>query len=202
VSAPTRVPLPEIHLFVKQKARWIELHLQRQKDELATHQEKQFGVGESLLFLGKVLTLNAVDRQCNVPYYDATHQTLSLSEADYKKSIVERKRCLELWYVKQAAEYIEEKVQLYSAVMGVQPTAIKIRYYKSRWGSCNRRGQLQFNWALMMAPAPVVDYVIVHELAHLTHFNHSPAFWQVVASIIPDHKKHRHWLKNQRELIW
>ena len=72
---------------------------------------------------------------------------------------------------------------------------IMIRDQKTRWGSCSQTGTLSFNYRLMMAPPEVIDYVIVHELCHLTHMNHSKAFWNMVADILPDYTERKKWLK-------
>ncbi len=113
-----------------------------------------------------------------------------------------RKRLLGNWFAQQALIYLPQRVAALAPLVGVQPQGLRVRYYKSRWGSCNRRGELQFNWLLMMAPPVVVDYVVVHELAHLRHFNHSPAFWQVVGRVMPDYLRHRAWLRQQTILPW
>src|SRR5690606_27651255 len=78
------------------------------------------------------------------------------------------------WLVGQAQAYLPGRIAEFAPRVGVKPRGFSVRFYKSRWGSCNRRGELQFNWLLMMAPPEVVDYVVVHELAHLRHFDHSP----------------------------
>lgn len=74
-------------------------------------------------------------------------------------------------------------------------TKITIRNQKTRWGSCSQTGTLSFNYRLMMAPPAVIDYVIIHELCHITHMNHSKSFWNKVASVIPDYAIHKQWLK-------
>ena len=75
------------------------------------------------------------------------------------------------------------------------PGRIAIRDQKSRWGSCSRKGNLNFNWKLIMAPPPALDYVVIHELCHLHEFNHSPRFWQLVAAQMPEYESWKKWLK-------
>ena len=102
---------------------------------------------------------------------------------------------LEKRYRDAAKEYIPKRVEYYHAFTGGDYHKITIRDQKSRWGSCSSNGTLSFNFRLMLAPPRVLDYVVVHELCHLTHMNHSNDFWSMVASILPDYKEYRKWLK-------
>lgn len=94
-----------------------------------------------------------------------------------------------------AKQVIPEKVAYYARLMGVTYGRISIRKQKSRWGSCSREGNLNFNCLLMMAPPEVLDYVVVHELSHRLEMNHSARFWAQVEKVIPDYRKPRKWLK-------
>ena len=102
---------------------------------------------------------------------------------------------LEKRYRDAAKEYIPKRVEYYHAFTGGQYTKITIRDQKTRWGSCSSNGTLSFSFRLMLAPPRVLDYVVVHELCHLTHMNHSKEFWNMVETILPDYKEHRKWLK-------
>ena len=88
-----------------------------------------------------------------------------------------------------------ERVRFYAGRIGVYPKNITLREQKTKWGSCSSLGNLNFNWKLIMAPPEALDYVVVHELAHLKEMNHSPAFYKVVASVLPDYKERRKLLK-------
>lgn len=94
-----------------------------------------------------------------------------------------------------AAEIIPKRVAFYAKVMGVQPTGIKITSAKTRFGSCSGKNSLCFSWRLMLYPPEAVDYVVVHELAHIREKNHSPAFYAVVAAVLPDYKAREQLLK-------
>lgn len=95
----------------------------------------------------------------------------------------------------QALQVIPERVRYYAPQMGVTYGRITIRNQKTRWGSCSAKGNLNFNCLLMLMPSEIQDYVVVHELAHRIEMNHSPAFWQLVESILPDYRERRKWLK-------
>ena len=102
---------------------------------------------------------------------------------------------LEKRYRDAATDYIPKRVAYYHEFTGGNYQKITIRDQKTRWGSCSANGTLSFSFRLMMAPPRVLDYVVVHELCHLTHMNHSKDFWNMVQSILPDYKEHRKWLK-------
>lgn len=101
----------------------------------------------------------------------------------------------------KAAEYIPKRVSYYASMVGVSYGRITIRNQKTRWGSCSSKGNLNFNCLLMLAPPEVLDYVVVHELCHRKEMNHSRAFWNEVAKIIPDYKKSVKWLKNEGGIL-
>lgn len=98
-------------------------------------------------------------------------------------------------YKKAARTQFENRVVYYHAFTGGNYTSITVRDQKSRWGSCSSRGTLSFNYRLIFAPPRVLDYVVVHELCHLTHMNHSKDFWSMVASVMPDYKIYKKWLR-------
>ncbi|MCM1089198.1 MAG: M48 family metallopeptidase, partial [Muribaculaceae bacterium] len=106
-----------------------------------------------------------------------------------------QKTALENRYKEAARSYIPQRVAYYHAKTGGSYQRITIRDQKTRWGSCSSKGTLSFNWRLMLAPPSILDYVVVHELCHLTHMNHSAAFWQAVEAIYPDYRIARKWLK-------
>lgn len=127
--------------------------------------------------------LKTYEKQSNIrpstPTKEKSHQTLALEKR----------------YRDAAKEYIPKRVEYYHQFTGGHYERITIRDQKSRWGSCSGNGTLSFNFRLMLAPPRVLDYVVVHELCHLTHMNHSKEFWTMVESILPDYKEHRKWLK-------
>ena len=95
----------------------------------------------------------------------------------------------------RAGKKLEEKCRFYAKRMGVSYGRITVREQKTRWGSCSAKGNLNFNWKLILMPEGILDYLVVHELAHRMEMNHSPAFWRVVEREIPDYRERRMWLK-------
>ncbi len=102
---------------------------------------------------------------------------------------------LERWYRAQARVIIEERLTHWNAHYNLTWASVTIKSQKTRWGSCSRRGNLNFNWRLMLAPPAILDYVVIHELCHLREHNHAPAFWALVERACPDYRDHRRWLR-------
>ena len=101
----------------------------------------------------------------------------------------------------KAAAVIPERVAFYAKLMGVTPAAVKINGAKTRWGSCSGKNSLNFSWRLMLCEPDAVDYVVVHELAHIREHNHSPRFWAVVAEVLPDYKARRKMLRELHSIV-
>lgn len=112
-----------------------------------------------------------------------------LSEEEYQR------------YRELAGRVIARRAEEYARQMQVTYKRITIRDQKTRWGSCSVKGNLNFNWRLILAPAEVLDYVVVHELAHLKEMNHSGRFWKQVETVMPDFAKHRLWLKQNGDML-
>lgn len=106
-----------------------------------------------------------------------------------------RLETLEKRYRSAARTQFEQRCAYYCRFTGGSYTSVTIRDQKTRWGSCSSRGTLSFNYRLIFAPPAVLDYVVVHELCHLTHMNHSKEFWNMVGSVMPDYQKHKKWLR-------
>jgi predicted metal-dependent hydrolase len=128
---------------------------------------------------------------------------LRLEEKMEESTALEKqiKKQISTWMKEQANSYLAKRLPELSKQLSLYPAAYKVRLYKSRWGSCNSRKELSFNYLLTMAPSWVFDYVIVHELCHIKHLNHSSSFWSLVETHLPNYKQASLWLKeNQHKL--
>lgn len=105
-------------------------------------------------------------------------------------------------YISIARDIFTRKTAYYARIMGVSYGRIAIREQKTRWGSCSSKGNLNFNWRLILAPEEVLDYVVVHELAHRREMNHSKAFYAVVESVLPDYRQARRWLRDYGDSLF
>jgi predicted metal-dependent hydrolase len=105
-------------------------------------------------------------------------------------------------YIQIARHIFLQKTSYYAKIMHISYGRISIREQKTRWGSCSSAGNLNFNWRLIFAPEAVLTYVVVHELAHRLEMNHSPAFYSIVESVLPDYKKSQKWLRSNGHILW
>lgn len=103
---------------------------------------------------------------------------------------------LQSWYIQQAKAYLTLRTNYWCKQFGTTVGKITIKEQKTRWGSCSSLGNINYNWRIIMAPQPTIDYLIIHEVAHRLHLNHSPQFWQLVRTHCPDYELHKAWLKN------
>ena len=124
--------------------------------------------------------------------------TDSLREAERNDP---RTAYLEKKYRQAAKRYIYERVEYYIEMIGGHYSSIRIGDQKTRWGSCSNNGTLSFSWRLMLAPPHVLDYVVIHEICHLTYMDHSKNFWDLVSVYDPDYKEHRKWLKENGDSL-
>jgi len=144
------------------------------------------------MFLGKKLPVEAVQSDKLKLEFLTNKFVLQLGEHKYNDVRAELKR----WYVKQAKKILPELVEEFG-----YSNKITIRGQKTRWGSCSSQGNLNFNWRLMMAPLDVIKYVVLHELTHLKHMNHSSRFWLAVRDACPEYVKYKSWLKKNGRLL-
>ncbi|MDP7280915.1 MAG: SprT family zinc-dependent metalloprotease [Candidatus Poribacteria bacterium] len=201
VIVPQNLPQKEIDDLLKQKSDWIRQKVIIQQSVPAS-KPKEFVSGESFTYLGRNYRLKVLPGQVEPVKlkHGYLHVTVPPDQKSDHRLIRQRLRD---WYLHRAIDKLEQKSIKYSEQMGVQPTQIKVKEYKSRWGSCNSRGEISYNWKIIMTPHRIVDYLVVHELSHLIHHNHSKQYWNQVRSIVPDYQDRRDWLKtNAGSLNW
>jgi len=195
VLVPSCMPVWHIERFVLSKSKWIEKKLHYNKNIRLHHQPREFVTGETCNFLGAPFKLKVLHKDSGsilLNNNDLIIHVATGSREGKQKHIVRKK--LSIWYRKQAEQHFVERVRHFAGKIGKTPSLIGIKNYRSRWGSCHQDGRVYFNWRLIMAPEWIIDYVIIHELCHLVHHNHSPAFWQHVETVVPNHREARTWL--------
>lgn len=176
VRAPLRLTQREIDAFVRQKSGWIEQHLTEMQARAARRETRSLDDG--LMLLGKQYPV----QRGKAALFDGVHFWLPDGELEAVKPAIEA------LYQRLAEVHIPKRVAYYGARMGLTPRCVKVNGAKKRWGSCSAKNNLNFSWRLLLAPQEAVDYVVVHELAHMVQHNHSARFWQVVARTLPDYK--------------
>lgn len=194
VISPIGVSEDKLKEIVKNKGKWIVKKLDELKDIDYKSLNKDFKNDETFMYLGKDYTLNIViDKDLKDPVTKLHENNLFLYTPKRDKVII--KKALELFYREKCTERIIERVNYYKDIIGKSPRIVKVKEQKKRWGSCTSRGDIYFNWRIIMAPPNVVDYIVVHEMCHLIHLNHSKEFWNSVKTIIPNYEEYKKWLK-------
>lgn len=206
IKAPLRYPSDkDIRYFVEQKMDWILKQRDRQQEREDMKLVRRFETDYSFPYLGKECLVEMRQRKkSNIKYEDEkiiiqTPFCEALEndyEADGNKKVIEKlRKDLKKWYKNQAYSYISKRVEYYQKIIGVTVTDISIRSRKTQWGSCDSNGCLTFSWRLVMARPEAIDYVVIHELCHRKHMDHSQEFWNQVEKYMPDFKIQQQWLE-------
>jgi len=193
VIVPRSYNIGQLPGLLKSKERWITRNLARFSHLQSLSAEKKLKIGDTVPYLGRYLKLAERENRSGAGSVKLENNTLVVSPGLFKNGILES--ALEQWYRAEAARLIKERADALSSHIGISYKRIVIRGQKTRWGSCSRKKNLSFNWKLIMAPSPVLDYVIIHELTHLKEMNHSKKFWELVAQHCPEWREHKKWLK-------
>lgn len=201
ILAPRHVPNREIQELIDRKAEWIRKTL-RLHGNRAKAVTKRFVDGEAFTYLGKEYRLRVLPGIEPNPRLRGemieVHVPLGLPPARLSRSV---RAAFLRWYKERAEAVTTARTTHYAALMDVRPQRILLKDYKSMWGKCTATGAITYNWKLIMAPPPIVDYVVVHELAHLRYLDHSRKFWAQVEAILPDYRESRDWLKLNGHLL-
>ncbi|MDP2503070.1 hypothetical protein BCT47_20295 [Vibrio splendidus] len=199
IVVPKLLERDKIDKLLASKHQWIvEKIAQYQTASPATMRE--YVSGESLPYLGRNYRLKVLKGDLAPTKLLNGRITVTVPDPSTQTHYI--RRALTNWYKRHADKKIREKVRRYESQVGVETGVVRTKEFKSRWGSCTPYGDLEFNWVIVMAPNRVVDYVVVHELCHLIHHDHSPQFWKEVERVMPDYKEHKEWLRgNAQNLI-
>jgi hypothetical protein len=198
VRAPQGATDPQIKQVIKRKEDWINRKVKAQRHKQREVVEHNYEEGEKFLYLGEEYELRFV-RDGSLE----SGENILLEDYLYfdYDCVPRADEVFEDWYRKEALGIMESIAEEYDQYFAGKYEKIKISWAKKRWGSCTSAGNLNFNWRIIMAPIEVVRYVVVHELCHLVHHNHSRDFWEYVESFVPDYKRSKEWLKkNQHRL--
>jgi predicted metal-dependent hydrolase len=187
VRAPMKTSIAHIERLVSSRADWIRKAIARvsSRPRPVVH---EYAEGESFLYLGKSYKLN-ISKKSDKKLYFRSGFILSAKEKKHAREL------LVSWYKQEAKKKIAERVEWCARRAGISYKSIKITTANRRWGSCSTSGNLNFSWRLIMAPLSVIDYVVVHELAHIEHKNHSKYFWNTVKVMCPNYEKSKLWLR-------
>lgn len=194
VTVPASLSESRIRDLVIRRTPWINRKLQ-ERSERPVPIPREFVSGETVAYLGKNYRLKVLQGDCSSIKMLRGYIQVTVPETDTDPSSSVR-TLLTDWYKTHAVTRLKDKTQRYSQMISVSPHSVSIKDYKSMWGSCSVKGDISFNWRIILAPHSVVDYVVVHELCHLLEHNHSPKFWKEVERYVPDWRNQRDWLKH------
>lgn len=205
VTVPTGYTFDYARKFLENNKEWILKHFQKQVLQKKDYVTKKYVSGEKLLYRGRNYPLvienvvgsefYALFKGSRIVVYIPTGLTLQ-QQSKLSKSLIEE------WYIGQAHKLFPEQMEYYSKLLDIPYKSLKIKDQKTRWGSCSNKGNININWRIVMAPNQVVAYVMIHELTHLRHMDHSKDFWKRVEQYLPDYRKWKKWLaENGKELL-
>ncbi len=189
-SIPTRFSAERLDPIVRERADWLHDVLVRMEQK-SRDTEVDLERGDPVRWMGRWIpvSLERGGRRAAARFED-DRLHLRVPEGD------DAHDALLAWYRREARTIFEERVADWSARFGLRPGKVSIREQRTRWGSCTYKGDLSFNWRLVLAPAWVLDSIVVHELCHLDHLDHSERFWALLDERFPEHEAASDWLRD------
>ncbi|TGE31168.1 SprT family zinc-dependent metalloprotease [Desulfosporosinus sp. Sb-LF] len=193
ISAPKNVSAKQLKELLLAKEEWVLKHWLEKQDSAKC--PVRYIDGEHFLYRGNSVELEIIRHPRQMVRVVLRGQVLEvylpqdLQDKDCASSV---KAAVLIWYKAQARSVLMDKLEKQAKRMQVTFQTFRLKEQKTRWGSCSSKGNLNLNWRIIMAPDAAIDYIIIHELAHLTHLNHSEKFWQRVAEFMPEYA---HWIK-------
>lgn len=188
IAAPPGIETKVMVDFVREKRFWLYTKLAEKESRRQPGAGKTLVSGEGFWYLGRSYRLLIVDEQDGPLKLRAGRFRLRRS------SLSEGRRCFVHWYTEHARAWLGRRATAWAGRMGLAPSSLEVRDLGYRWGSCGASGSVNFHWAVILLPPSIIDYVIVHELAHLEEPHHTPAFWQRVARTLPEYEQRKRWL--------
>ena len=197
ILVPHTLSEEKILALVEKKSQWISTKIAHFQEINQKDKQSEYVSGESFTYLGRNYRLKIVPgdpseevKLMNGRFY--VHIPSETAQADRDRLVVEQ---LISWYRSRAIIRLRQKTIRYARQMGVVPVAVGLKDYKSQWGSCHTDSKIYYIWKFIIAPHSIVDYVVVHELCHLVHGDHSKKFWRLLETVLPDYLERKEWLK-------
>lgn len=193
VRIPMRCAARHGHQFLRENIHWVRAQLLRAQERAAEIPDYRYTFGEHFPWLGSRLPLL---RAGGAAHSGIFSNAISLYTRTPEPDARQFQAALHKLYQREAGRLLAEKSLRFSQQLGLSFSSIRLRRTKSKWGHCTARGELQYNWLICLAPEPVVDYLVAHEVCHLRHLNHSAEFWALVQSLCPRYQLLRRWLRD------
>ncbi len=196
IKLPLQISNNEIKTILLKKAKWIYNKNQIILKNESIHINQNIEFDSLILFKGELIKIS--------PYHNNSISTIFLDQNQLyinSKNKQEIAREIKAWYIKEALSYLNERNIFWCKKMNLKINRLTIKEQKTCWGSCSSKKNINYNWRIIMAPLSVIDYLIIHELSHLIHLNHSADFWDHVAFYCPNYKDERNWLKKNSYIL-
>lgn len=194
VRAPEWAADEQIEKIVNAKLRWIYRNLAEWRDLNATRILREYKSGEGFLYLGRSYRLKLVEEQVEPLLLKHGRFTLRRNLVEAGEIDLAR-RAFREYYVARGRDRITKRVTYFAPKVDAKPRGVEVKELGHRWASCSPMGELSFHWKCMMAPQSIIDYIIVHELCHFHHLDHTAAFWNEVDKVMPNYRERKEWLK-------
>lgn len=199
IVSPKSVNDEFIHDLVESKSRWILNKLNEFKNKESENPPILLIDGDKIPYLGNYYTLNVYKEKSIIKCSLIFKEDKFIAKVPYNISsndqYIKLRELLVNWYLTEGGKLIKERISIYSKKLNLYPESITLKEQKTSWGTCSSIGNIYINWKILLAPLDIIDYVLVHELCHLKHMNHSKEYWALVGTIFPDYKEKRNYLK-------
>jgi len=192
IKSPKGVSDRFIQDLIRKKRNWIDKQFTKAKTLALASKDYHYQTGAKIRYLGRSLSLQLI-KSSSVSIATDDNTFLIRTQVQTPGII---KSIIHDWLYQQAVEIFETRVPHYARKLKLGFDSIRLKRYRRRWGSCDTRARLSFNWLLIQADQRIIDYVICHELSHIHHMNHSSEFWECVAKVCPQYKDRRKWLRD------
>ncbi len=198
LSVPKFVTDSEIDNIIERKINWIRNKLAIEKTN-SFNIKRKYENGEKFLYFGSEYSLKIKHYNSDNVYLDNNSMIV---EVKNNSKAVHIRNILNNWYIAESKKYLIKTTNYYEVLIGVSVNKLIFGKYKSKWGSCNSKKTISYDWRIIMAPLEVIHYLIIHELCHIKHLNHSNDFWKTVEKYMANYKLQKKWLKtNSSKLI-
>lgn len=194
VRVPEHVSDERVAAIVDSKKFWIYKALAEWRELNASRIEREYKNGEGFLYLGRAYRLRLVDDQ-EEPLLLKGGRMCIRRDMFNASDAAGARAAFQAYYSARALQRIQPRVAYFSPKVGVSPTGVEIRDLGHRWASCSTKGKLAFHWKCVMAPQTIIDYIVVHELCHIHHRDHTDAFWNEVDKVLPQYRERKNWLR-------
>jgi predicted metal-dependent hydrolase len=205
VIAPEAHSDDEIAAFMHRRRRWVHNQTERMAERVRHDAASpiRFVSGAKVLYRGRRLRLTVQAADVDEPRVSCRGGFLVEIPRASQSADVAVERALMDWLRGRAADDVAQIARRYAPRIGVAPAALRVKEQKHLWGSCGKDGSINIHWQLVLAPRPVLEYAVVHELCHLRERSHGPEFWRLLQQILPDYESRKGWLEeNEMSCRW